>query len=133
MAAPGYNTADWAAQGIVLEGTKTETQLFTAEDDIKTVGAVFATDQVLAELTIVAMNATNELVPWDPAGVTSGAVPYGVTSYNINTTDIVGEMDEVYVGACFNPALLVWPAGLDTYQEQLAALAGATFRIKRLL
>lgn len=136
MAVEGYSNADWIAQGNTLEGSYAPTQLFTAEDDIKTTPALVLTGQTLAVLTIVAFNAANKLVPWDPAQTDSRAVPVGVLAMDANTTSPSGDRQfEMYVGGCFNPDLLVWPASLDTWLERDAALrvAGAPFRVKRLL
>lgn len=150
MAVEGYSNQDWAAAGKTLEGTYSPTQLFTAEDEIKTEAALFADETEVAVLTILAFNATNELVAWDPTAVQAvvgGAVdqneaapeakPIGVAAADMDTTDATGTSEATfgpyYVGGCFNPDLLVWPAGLATYKARQAALAGAPFRIKRLL
>jgi hypothetical protein len=133
--ADGYTNADWAAQGNTLEGQYTPTQLFTAEDEIKTKPALVLTGQDLAFGTIVAFDAANKIVPWDPAALDSEAKPVGVLATAINTTSPAGDRNaEIYVGGCFNPDLLVWPAALDTWLERNAALdvAGAPFRVKRL-
>lgn len=149
MAVEGYSNADTLAAGMTAEGSYSPTQLFTAEDDIKTTPALVLTGQNLAVLTIVAFNAANKLVPWDPAAVADvvgGAtdqteaapesVPVGILATDLNTTAPAGDRQtEMYVGGCFNPDLLVWPAALDTWLERDAALriAGAPFRVKRLL
>lgn len=155
MAVEGYSNADWIAQGPTLEGSYSPTQLFTAEDDIKTSAALYKTGQNIAVLTILAKDATGDLVPWNPAAtadVTGGAVdqteagpeakPVGVAAADMNTSNTGGGYNAdtygpYYVSACFNPDLLVWPAGLASasYEAKMAALekAGAPFRIKRLL
>lgn len=149
MAVEGYSNTDTLAAGMTAEGSYSPTQLFTAEDDIKTTPAMVLTGQNLAVLTIVAFNAANKLVPWDPtavADVAGGAtdqtapapesVPVGILATDLNTTSPAGDRQtEMYVGGCFNPDLLVWPASLDTWLERDAALriAGAPFRVKRLL
>lgn len=152
MAVPGYENADWQAAA-KDEGSFSPTQLFTAEDDVKTKPALVLTNQNLAFGLIVAYNAADKIVPWDPTatvavvgGATSQtapapqAKPVGVIATAINTTSggPAGAGDrhaEIYVGGCFNPDLLVWPASLDTYLERAAALdkGGAPFRVKRLL
>lgn len=139
MAVPGYENADWQAAA-TDEGSFSPTQLFTAEDEIKTKPAMVLTGQNLAFGLIVAYNAANKIVPWNPAAVdaaASEAQPVGVIATAINTTSpIAGDRHaEIYVGGCFNPDLLIWPAALDTYLERAAALdkAGAPFRVKRLL
>jgi len=132
----GYDDPDWKAQGITLEDTFTPTQLFTAEDEIKTGPIVVLTGQILAFGTIVAANAAGKAVPWAPAANDVTAKPIGVIATAINTTDPAGDRHaEIYEGGCFNPDLLVWPAALDTYLERNSALrsAGAPFRVKRLL
>lgn len=132
----GYDDLDWKAQGIALDDTFTPTQLFTAEDEIKTAPVTVLTGQVLAVLTIVALNAAGKVVPWAPAAGDVTAKPVGVLATAINTTSPAGDRHaEIYEGGCFNPNLLVWPAALDTYLERNSALrsAGAPFRVKRLL
>lgn len=136
----GYSNADWLANANHAEGSYSPTQLFTAEDDIKTGAATVLTGQVMAVLTIVAFNAANKLVPWAPAAMDSTAKPVGVMACDVNTGAANGgtNADTIlpfYEGGCFNPDLLVWPAALDTYLERNAALraANAPFRVKRLL
>lgn len=143
MAVEGYSNEDWMAQGVTLEGSYSPTQLFTAEDDIKTAAGTFAAGTDLAVLTIIARNTADELVPWDPAAVdpdTVEATPVGVAAADMDTsaTGYNGAtMGPYYVSACFNPDLLVWPAGLAaaSHEEKSAALeaAGAPFRVKHLL
>lgn len=153
MAVEGYSNADWIAQGNTLEGQYSPTQLFTAEDEIKTSAALYKTNQNIAVLTILAKDATGDLVPWDPTAtvaVTGGATsqtapspvayPVGVAAADMDTraggynADTYGPY---YVSACFNPDLLVWPASLASasYEARMAALErwNAPFRIKRLL
>ena len=135
MPVPGYEDADWKAAA-TAEGSFTPTQLFTAEDEIKTAPGLVLTGQNLAFGTIVAFNAADKLVPWAPAAMDTTAVPVGVIATAINTTAPAGDRQaEFYEGGCFNPDLLVWPAALDTWLERNAALrkANAPFRVKRLL
>jgi hypothetical protein len=115
-------------------------KVFTAEDDIKTAAGTFATGQDLAVLTILARDANNELVPWDPAALDSEATPVGVAAADMDTSASgynAATMGPYYVGACFNPDLLVWPAALAaaTHEEKSSALeaASAPFRVKHLL
>lgn len=151
MAVQGYEDIDWKA-GAQAEGSFAPTQLFTAEDEIKTKPAMVLTGLNLAFGTIVAYNAADKIVAWAPAAtvaVVGGAAsqtapapeskPVGVLATAINTTASPGPAGdrhaEIYVGGCFNPDLLIWPAALDTYLERAAALdkGGAPFRVKRLL
>jgi hypothetical protein len=149
---PGYADANWKA-GVQAEGSFSPTQLFTAEDEIKTGAATVLTNQTLDVGTIVAFNAANKLVPWDPTatvavsgGATSQtapaaqATPVGVLAAHMDTTSggpagAGDRMAPFWEGGCFNPDLLIWPASLDTFAERNAALraAGAPFRVKRLL
>lgn len=142
MAVEGYSNADWIAQGPTLEGSYSPTQLFTAEDDIKTSAALYKTGQNIAVLTILAKDDTGDLVQWDPTTdpTAEAAIPVGVAAADMNTgaggynADTYGPY---YVSACFNPDLLVWPAALASasYEAKMAALeqGRAPFRIKRLL
>lgn len=154
MAVEGYSNEDWIA-GMTDEASFSPTQLFTAEDEIKTSAALYKTNQNIAVLTILAKDATGDLVPWNPAAtadVVGGAVdqtevgpeaiPVGVAAADMNTTNTGGGYNAdtygpYYVSACFNPDLLVWPAAnaSDSYEEKMALLEkfGAPFRIKRLL
>lgn len=139
MAVPGYENADWAAGGITNEGSSSTTQLFTAEDEVKTKPAIVLTGQDLAFGRIVVYDANDKLVPWDPANADAAIAarrPVGVIATAINTAAPAGDRHaEIYVGGCFNPDLLIWPASLNTYAKRAAALdkAGAPFRVKRLL
>jgi hypothetical protein len=136
MPTPGYNDADWKAAGITDEGSFTPTQVFTAEDDIKTFPALVLTGQDLDVFQLVAFNAANKVVPWDPTQTDSRAICIGAMAMAINTTSPAGDRQaEVYEGGCFNPDVLGWPASLDTWLERNAALraARAPIRVKRLL
>ena len=140
MAVEGYSNTDWRASGMTPEGSYSPTQLFTAEDDIKTNAGLYKAGQVIAVLTILAVDADDKLVPWNPAGADGTEKPVGVAAADMNTGNAGGGYNAdtygpYYEGACFNPALLVWPAGLTTYEERKQALAraGAPFRVKRLL
>jgi hypothetical protein len=152
MAVEGYSNEDWIA-GASAEGSYSPTQLFTAEDEIKTSAALYKTNQDIAVLTILAKDATGDLVVWDPAAVADvvggaldqtepgpAAIPVGVAAADMDTTVTGYNADAwgpYYVSACFNPDLLVWPAAnaADSYEEKMALLErfGAPFRIKRLL
>lgn len=140
MAVEGYSNEDWMAAGITDEGSYSPTQLFTAEDDIKTAAGTYASGTDMAVLTIIARDANDELVQWDPAAVDSEAKPVGVAAADMDTSATgynAATMGPYYVSACFNPDLLVWPAALAaaTHEEKSAALeaAGAPFRVKHLL
>lgn len=139
MPVQGYSNADWQA-GRADEGSFSPTQLFTAEDEIKTSHGLVKNNVDLAVLTIVANDSNDEIVQWDPTQVDSRAVPIGILAADMDTTSggyNEATMGPYYVGGCFNPDLLVWPAGLASapYLEQKAALesAAAPFRVKRLL
>lgn len=135
MAIPGYNDPDWTV-GAQNEGSFSPTQLFTAEDEIKTAPGIVLTGQNLGVGQIVAFNAADKLVPWDPTQTDSRARPVGIIATAINTTTPAGDRHaEFWEGGCFNPDLLIWPASLNTYALRNAALrkAGAPFRVKRLL
>lgn len=149
----GYSNSDWLAQGNTLEGQYTPTQLFTAEDEVKSAAALYKTNQNIAVLTILAKDATGDLVPWDPAAtvaVTGGAssqtapapqaYPVGVAAADMDTRASALNGDTYgpyYCGGCFNPELLVWPASLASASHDLQSAAlerwGAPFRVKRLL
>jgi hypothetical protein len=132
---PGYADENWKA-GATAEGSFSPTQLFTAEDEIKTVSVMFLTGQDLDVGTIVALDAADKAVPWDPAAVDSEAQPVGVVAVHMDTTTVAGDaMGEIWEGGCFNPDLLIWPAALNTFAERNAALrkVAAPFRVKRLL
>lgn len=140
MAVEGYSNADWIAGGITDEGSYSPTQLFTAEDDIKTNAAPYAANQNVAVLTILAQNAAGALVPWAPAATDGTEKVVGVAAADMNTTSTgynAATYGPFYEQACFNPDLLVWPASLAsaTHLVKAAALraADAPFRVKHLL
>jgi hypothetical protein len=138
----GYSNTDWQAKGITAEDSFEPTQLFTAEDEIKTSQGIYASGQQIAVLTILAYSADDELVPWNPGGSGNVTKPVAVAAADMNTSNTGGGTNAdtygpTYVGACFNPDLLVWPGSMSgyTYEEKKAALeiAQAPFRVKRLL
>lgn len=154
MAVEGYSNEDWVA-GTAAEGSYSPTQLFTAEDDIKSAAGLYKTGVNFAVLTILAKDASGDLVKWDPtatADVVGGAIdqtapgpeaiPVGIAAADMNCTNTGGgynadTMGPYYCGGCFNPDLLVWPAGLTASSHALKAAAleaaGAPFRVKHLL
>jgi len=153
MAVDGYDNADWLAGGVTAEASFVPTQLFTAEDDVKSSAALYKTNQTIVFGTILAKDSTGDLVPWDPTntdavvgGATSQtefgpeAYPVGVAAVDMNTTSggyNADTMGPYYVGGCFNPDLLTWPAGLASASHALQQAAlekwGAPFRVKHLL
>lgn len=153
MAVEGYSNTDWMASGIDDVASYSPTQLFTAEDEIKTSAAKYKTGVNFAVLTILAKDSSGDLVKWDPTatvavvgGATSQteaapqAFPVGVAAADMDCTSGGYNADTYgpyYVQACFNPDLLVWPASLAsaTHDEQMAALERwrAPFRVKPLL
>ena len=153
MAVEGYSNTDWLAGGITNEATFSPTQLFTAEDDVKSAAALYKTGVNFAVLTILAKDSTGDLVKWDPTAtvaVTGGATsqtepapqafPVGIAAADMNCTNTgynADTMGPYYRGGCFNPDLLVWPAGLASASHALKAAAlekwGAPFRVKHLL
>lgn len=143
MAVEGYSNADWRASGMTPEGSYSPTQLFTAEDEIKTNAGKYKAGQIIAVLTILTVDANDLLVPWDPANADAAIAarrPVGVAAADMNTGNTGGGYNAdtygpYYESACFNPDLLVWPAALNTYEKRKQGLAraGAPFRVKRLL
>lgn len=138
----GYSNSDWLAQGNTLEGQYSPTQLFTAEDDVKSAAALYKTNQNIAVLTILAKDATGDLVQWDPTAAAPApqAYPVGVAAADMDTRASALNGDTYgpyYCGGCFNPELLVWPASLASASHDLQSAAlerwGAPFRVKRLL
>lgn len=129
----GYTNADWQARFTDPESTYTPAQVFTAEDDIKTDSNTVLTGQDLSFGTIVALNGANKLVPWDP-DTAAVAQPVGVLAADMDTSGGDAEAP-IYVGGCFNPDVLTWPASLTTFKARRDALmeANVGFRVKRLL
>lgn len=140
MPVEGYSNADWRAAGFTDEGTYNPTQLFTAEDEVKSAAGTFKTNTNLAVLTIIARDSNNLIVQWDPSQSDERAQPIGVSAADMDTT-VTGynaaTVGPYMVGGCFNPDLLVWPSALSsaTHEEQSGALeaAAAPFRVKHLL
>ena len=108
MAVEGYSNEDWIAQGNTLEGSYSPTQLFTAEDEIKTAAALYKTGINFAVLTILAKDATGDLVKWDPtatAAVTGGELRqihveytnYQPEGFDITAAVTAGELRQILV------------------------------------
>ncbi len=134
------------AYGDQSAGTFTPTQLITADFPPATTSSARVLDgQTLDQWEVVAFDANNKLVVWDPTAVTdidaSGdtanikapqAYPVGIMAYAAAPSGADGD-GIYYHSGCFNPDLLVWPASIDTLAERKAAFAGTMIQIRELV
>jgi len=92
------------------------TYLFAGEKQIVTqpypVGAVD-----LVQYQVIALDATNKLVPHDPTASDTTNVMVGVTTLAAPANSSVG----IYTSAFLNHDVLVWHASLDTFEKRRAA------------
>lgn len=93
------------------------TQLFAGESKIVTNTYMAADTLVLAANSIVAFDASGNLIEWVPAAndVTGDAV--GITCEAIDNTD-GAKSQPIYVGGYFNTDALVWPDGTTDAQKK---------------
>ncbi|QGF21040.1 decorator protein [Pectobacterium phage MA12] len=114
-------------------------EIFSGDSDVVTTDGPVANDQVLAQYTVIALNATGQIVALNPAGAdatASEAVAIGITCYAANagtTGPQRGKRIAYYSGGSFNPAALVWPAAIDTLPERTKAFAGTNINIREVL
>lgn len=121
--------------GSVDLGSSEPFHLFAGEAPITTENFLIgATD--LQEYQVVALNATNQLVPHDPATDPDAreAKAVGITCYAADASDNAGGRVAVYTGGYFNHEALVWHASLTTLDARKAVfLPGQTIKIGRII
>lgn len=122
--------------------------LLAGEVPVSTDRANVASGQNLAQFQVVAMNASGELVAWNPAAtatVTDGdATPGGTLQIPVTASRAIGIMAQAvnatsgalpgtyYRSGIFNHEALVWPGGTTTLAARRAAFAGTPISVASL-
>lgn len=104
--------------------------LFAQDGGVQTKPFLFAANVELPANSIVALNASNQMVEWNPGGSGSVTIPVGITCEAVDTTGATA-MHPVYVGGYFNTDALNWPAGV-TAAQQLNAFIGTMINHRSL-
>jgi hypothetical protein len=117
-------------------GTTEITQLFAGEMDIITdIGNVAANTPAMAKYTLVARDASRNLVPCDPAASDSKKIPVGVLCQPV-ALKTVAQSVPIYIQAWFNFAAITWPASITTLTAAQTLLetttAGVNMRVSKL-
>lgn len=123
--------------------------LLAGEATVETDRATVASGQNLAQFQVVAMNASGELVAWNPAAtatVTDGdATPGGTLQIPVGASRAIGIMTQAvnatsgalpgafYRGGNFNHEALVWPGSVTTLAARRAAFAGTPITVSQLI
>ncbi|WOK01451.1 decorator protein [Pseudomonas phage UF_RH7] len=114
-------------------------EIFSGDSDVVTTDGPVANDAVLPQYSVIALNATGQIVALNPAGAdatASEAVAIGITCYAADASASGaqrGKRIAYYSGGSFNPAALVWPAAIDTLAERTKAFAGTNINIREVL
>jgi len=104
----------------ILAGTSTDSytppELFAGDAPVITNARTVAASVTLAANSIVALNASNELVEWAPGATDGTAKAVGITCEAIDTTAGAAK-HPIYEGGYFNTDALNWPAGATAAQK----------------
>lgn len=113
-------------------GSTATVDLFGGESKITTTTGIFLTGQTILRGTVLAKDAANKLIPWDPAsGVASVKLALGVALLDMTTTaDTEGPY---YNGGTFNHEALIWPVAVTTLQARKAAFDRTPITVERIL
>jgi len=99
----------------------TDVPLFTGERRVYTDSGTFAADQTVAALTVLAYDASSNLVPCVNGAGDSTATPVAIAMVAVDTTDGSTKPAPCYWSGCFNPDRLVWDDSFDTEAKKMAA------------
>lgn len=141
---------DYALAGNDTLGVYAPSQLFSGEMDIVTGPATIAAGQVLDKYTVLARSVAGGLVPLDTTQTDGRQNAFAILMHAINTTAAqattplgvvvpsqtgaaADATTECYLGGCFNPDMLVWPAALTTVLSKVRQFDGKNIRIQRPL
>lgn len=106
-----------------LAGTSTDAytpnELFAGDAPVITNARMVATGLTLVINSIVAFNASGELVEWAPGAADATATAVGITCEAIDTSAGVA-MHPIYEGGYFNTDALNWPAAATAVQKDQA-------------
>ena len=108
--------------GIHIASVETDAvsyETFFGDAPIITNVYMVAADTVLIAHSVVAFNASGELVEWAPGGADSTADAVGITAEVIDTTGAAA-MHPIYVGGKFNTNAIMWPTGATDEQKKMA-------------
>lgn len=98
----------------------TDVPLFTGERRVHTDTGTIAAGNTIAALTVLAYDASKNLVPAVSGAADSTATPVAIAMV---ATDASAAAKKIpcYWSGCFNPDRLVWDASYDTEAKKLAA------------
>lgn len=119
-------------------GDYTPVQLFAGEQDVVTDRALCAAGLIFAQFEVVAVDATDQIIKYDPAAAAGApeGQPVGALLHAMNTS-ATGTNEPswcpYYSGGFFNHEALVWPAGTDTLAQRKAAFKRTNISIGTVL
>lgn len=118
--------------------------LFAGESPTVTQSITVASGQGLAQFEVVAMNASGEIVAWDPTAdyiADDDTVAGGGVSLPLYASKAIGIMCQaidasggaadgvIYTAGFFNHAALVWPGSVTTLAARRAAFIGTPIAV----
>ena len=113
------------AAGQSVLGTFVPTQLFAGEAPIITNDYVIDAGVTVVKHGVYALNATGEVIEYDPAGSAPATTPRLIASQDGAALDRIS----FFEGGMFNHEALVWPVSLTTFDARRAVF-GSTGTIK---
>ncbi|ATN93249.1 hypothetical protein [Marinobacter phage PS6] len=95
----------------------TPPELFAGDAEVITNAHLFASGLTLAINSIVARNASGELVEWVPGASNGTEVAVGITCEAVDTSGGAA-INPIYEGGYFNTNALNWPDGTTDAQKK---------------
>lgn len=105
-------------------------ELFAGDAEVVTNAHLFATGLNLPINSIVAYNASGELVEWAPGATDGTEVAVGITCEAVDTS-AGAAVNPIYEGGYFNTDALNWPGAATATQKQ-NAFAGTAIHHRAL-
>lgn len=106
---------------IVLAGNEsasyTPPDLFAGEADIVTNAYTVAVSQTLTQYQVIALNDSQQIVPWDPTALDGTEFAIGIMCFAVTTGAAENPVVPVYVGGYFNTDALDWGTATDAQIE----------------
>lgn len=107
------------AEGFTSVASYAPVPLYAGDQDVLTDSEFVAPNQSLAKYTVVARNASRQLVPVAPAASDGTQIPVGVISQPI-VTGVAASKIGYFKGGFFNFAALTWPNTVTTVAQAQA-------------
>ena len=123
---------DLLAHGITDEGRFDPFQLYCGSGPWETTQMLAADGQAIEQFQVLALNASNKLIPYDPTATTPVQKAVAIAAQPVDAST-PGVRIPVFISGGFNHQALVWHASLDTLGERQAVFAGSPIFVQQVL